>query len=263
MKFSINEKEYTLKSSWYDLTIQDAINVVSHELDEERHNFLLENDELEYDDHTTEYQKNVIVELSNCPKEILDKLDKTYISVLFINVKTIVLYLYKYNFEKHEMVGVEEINFKGTIYRIPESLRVNGEDILMFKEPSKNVLEVSNLMKLIEEMSEKGVKLLPYVVAIYLRELDTQDLYDDEIVNKRAEVFHQLPLWIAYEVFFFTYVSMCNSAIALKIFLEREKRKKFKKIRNLVTGFIKWLKVVWSRTLELLKKCLFGKYVKS
>lgn len=247
MKIILNEKEYELRDSMYDITIRDATMITELDIENDKLDFLLDNDELDYDDVIIDYIIGVISILSNAPKDVLKKVEREKLCVLFLEVKKIILYIYRYNFENHNPTGMDDILFNGKIYKIPPSLKIGDDLVLFFKEPAKNVLEVSNIMKIMENMEHKGISLLNYICAIYLRE-NIDEVYDDEKINDRAELFKDLPLYIGYDVFFCTYYYICFWAINSKVYLEKEKKKKTSYIKRIllsITGFFKLSKVGW------------------
>lgn len=241
IRFSINNKEYSLKDSIYDVTIKDGIDIVKIDvISESKLKSFLDSDDIIEDADIINYSIEVLSILSNVSKDILKTLDAEYIHFLIMYVKTILLFLYRYNFEKHESLGMTDLVFKGVKYYIPPSLKINDDHILFFKEASKNVLEVSNLMRIMEDMEDKGIELMPYIAAIYLRE-DVAGINDEEVIKKRADIFIDLPLYIAYDLFFYTYYYICSSVIASRIFLERKDRKKMcflKRLKSLIIGSI-------------------------
>ena len=256
MKIKLNNKTYEMKDDWYSITINDATKITELDFSGEKLDNLLDSFDLDYDDETMAYIIDVISILSNAPKEVLQKVENKNLIILFMEIKRIINYIYRYNFEQHKSLGIDEFMFNNKLYKIPSYLKVGDDIILFHKEASKNVLEVSNLMKIMEEMEHKGIQLLNYICAIYLRE-DVNETYDDEKINERAELFRELPLVIGYEVFFCIYYYMSYWAIISKIYLERKNRKikyYLVKIKNIIIGFFKRLKVVWLKMLRKQKK---------
>lgn len=252
MKFNINNKDYSLKATYDEVLIQDAIDIINVDITYEDFKEMIITDDIEYPQVMMDYMIKVLVILSDCDEEVFLNTDPVHIIVLFNEIKYIVTSLHYMNFEEYKPRGIKEFRFKDKIYKFPDSIIINNEEILFHKEPSKNVIEVSNLMQVISEMEKKGIELLPLLCAVYLREVDSDDDYDEIEISKRALLFKELPISIAYDVFFYTYYSLLNSMINTRIYLEQKKPTLKERVVNLIRGFYKWL----NKVLVVLKKKL-------
>jgi hypothetical protein len=250
MNFNINNRTYTLNTLWETISLRQAMKIVELEISEEDLNYLLTTDDISIPERLLDYVIQVLTILSNVPLKVWDKVNPLYLIVLFQLIKKIIYGLHYLNLETYTPQGIKEIRFKGKTYKMPESLLINDEEIVCYKEPSKNIIEASNLVQMMGELETKGISLMHLVCAIYLKE-DPNELYDEEQIAHRSELFKDLPMSIVFEVFFFTYFYLINYLIGLRISLENPKTiKKFLK-KNSTPGYSQLLNKEW---LELYKK---------
>ncbi len=263
MKFKFLKKSYSLKTVWEEITLREAIALSRIEIDEKTLEKL--HKEEDPDNFTTgeielmrEYIK--ILSFPNISKFV--DMDNAFVFVLFSYVKELIYHLYYLNIETYKPIGIQEFKFKDKTYYLPETLNVNGEQIIGYKERSKFVTEANNLMNHISKAKGKGVEALNLLAALYIKE-DKDEVYDDERVAKRAEVFYELPMSIVWEVFFYIYFFYINYAIASKVSLEDQKTSRLRRIGLTMLGLlvlpIRGLLALW----KMLKRCLSGNCVKS
>lgn len=263
MKFKIENKQYKLKTAWEDITLRQAIELLKFDVDEKTLEKLhTEEDVDKFTSSEMEYMRKVVNYLSTPNISKLNQIDNAFIYVLYSLCSHLVFNLYNMNVETYIPRGIEEITFKKTKYYLPEVLKVNDETIVGYKERSKFVTEGNNLMNVIAEHKGKGLEALNLLAALYLKE-DKDEVYDDERVAKRAELFMDLPMSVVWEVFFCIYYSYLNYVIASKVSLEFPRMPLLKRIGLTTLGLlvlpIRGLQVLWMR----LKRCRSGNSVKS
>jgi len=223
MKFTYNKKIYSLKIAWEDITLREAIALSKIDIDEKTmEKFHKEIDVDNFTSNEITLMKEYLKILSSPNISKLDLMDEAFIYVLFSYIRELIYHLYFLNIETYRPKGIEEFKFKGKIYYLPETLNVNGEKIVGHKERSKFVTEGNNLMSYISKAKGRGVEALNLLAALYAKE-DKDEVYDDQIVAERAELFIDLPMSIVWEVFFCIYYFYINYAIASKAFLEKPK----------------------------------------
>ena len=238
MKFEVENNKYTINCIWESITLRDAIAITDIDIEEEKLKYLISSQEIEYEDELMKYIKDVLGILTDCPRVMLDKIDNIFLVVLFDMVKYIVNGLYFLNLETYKPIGIKEIKFKGRVYKMPESLIINDEEILAYKTSSKNIIDASNIVGMLDQMQNKGIKLMNLVAAIYLKE-ENKDETDEEIIALKSKLFMDLPMSVIWEVFFFTYYSLINYIIGSRLYLELENQKKIKKQLNSIRGYIR------------------------
>lgn len=252
MTFKINHKTYKLNIAWNTVTLKQAVQVTKCKLEEKKLEHLLNSKELVYDDETMIYIVEVLSAFSNCPAPVLVQTDNSSLVVMFDIVRYMVNQLYYLNLEEHQPLGIREITFKGKRYRMPNSLTIEDNEVLCYKEPCKNVVEASNLIKIISEMKSEGIGKMKYVCAIYLKEVDSE-VYDVEKITKRADLFEELPMTVVWDVFFFTYISL-NKYLTDILVPSFAKMGRLVKIKSIILGFLLLLKKAWWELLVRLRK---------
>lgn len=251
MRFKIEKNKYSLKTLWEDVTLREAIDLLKFEIEEDSFEKLYTEEDVDkFNKKEIDYMRKVVNYLAKPNIAKLYQIDEAFIYVLFSYVKHLIYNLYHMNIETYKPKGIQEITFKGTKYYLPDSLLVNQETIVGYKEKSKFVTEANNLMNLIAEHKGRGIEALNLLVALYLKE-DKDEVYDDERVARRAEIFMDLPMSIIWEVFFYTYYSYLNFAIASKIYLENQKMGLGRRIGLTMLGLlvlpIKGLQALWTK----------------
>lgn len=264
MQFKINEKTYNLSVFWSTTTLRQAIQISEIDFDEKKlENLLTDDGSNVFDQETYNYIRKCVAILSDCPLDVLNNVYDAQMGALWDIISFIIRSLYYVKFEKYASVGLHSINFKGKKYYLPESLKINYEEILAFQEPSINVVEVSNIVYNLNQMKNKGVFQMKYICAILLRE-DPHETYDVKKINARAEIFEELPMSVVFECFFFINSFSSNYLTSSLNFLPpTPKEKVLKKITRIAYGFFQWLRRNTTKTLTKLKKYLFGNYVRS
>lgn len=243
IKFSINKRNYKLNNSIDIITIGEAIDIVNigHNLKEDELDKLLFEEITELSDYERDYIIKILLKLSpDLDLETISKTKDIAIITIWNEVKYIMAQIYFTNFDNYNAIGLTEIDFKGRTYYFPESLEINDENILAYKEPAKNITEAGNLLNIIQsgELEDKGINLLPLLTAIFFRE-DKSELYDEEKIAKRAELFKDLPLSIGFEAFFFFYYYSINYIVSLRYSLIKPRLLNLKKALTTTLGYIR------------------------
>jgi len=254
MEFKVEGKTYKLSVLASTTTLSQATQITKIEVDEDTINkFIDEYDVRLYNDKVLHYARQVIAILSDCPMDVLNQIDKYELVVLFDTVRHLVKMLYYFNFETHKPVGVTEVYFKGKKYFMPESLIIDNNLIPMHRERSKTVIEASNLVTLLSKLKNDGFHIMKYLCATYLKE-DLKEEYDEETINKRAELFEELPLSIALEVFFCTYIFFIHYLLNTANSSIPRRKKVIVKVMTTLLGFMLWLKRGWQGLLRMWKR---------
>jgi hypothetical protein len=239
MKFEINGKKYILRTFWEQVTIQDAVKLSKVDPAD---------------------KVKVLAALSDCPEKVLDNVDEYGLKALYGTVEHLPAMLRSFDIEQYKPGGFEVVWFKGVKYYLPTQLEVGQDVILMHGQPAKNCTEAANLVARLQDMKESGLELLSYICALYLKP-DPNAPYDEKEVVERAKVFQELPMSVAWEVFFCIYFSFFKSLLSTLAFLAKETRseKVRRKASTLTHGFMLSLKratwALWSR----LKRLIYGR----
>lgn len=223
-KVIIGDYQFDMKSDWVDLTLSDFVALCRMKMPERLANLYINADDKEkyseaFDSITFEdnektfptYYGDVIKLLSNIPASIIELIDKEQRELLFNQ------YLFHFSFSTitdYPVVlvnGVSEpyipeeltkIKFKGETYLFPESLKINGLDTPMAKEPIVSFTEASSIVTTWQKLSESGAEYASMIPAIYLRKKGEK--YSEELVMKRKELFKDLTMDVVWSLFFYT-----------------------------------------------------------
>jgi hypothetical protein len=243
MTFKIDGKRYKLKIAWLTVTLSDAVRICALEIAEDDLKPILGDEVIDVNERQLRYMANALSILSNCPADVLEATDKDSIVVLFDAVKYMVRLLYYMNIEEYEPSGVYTYLFNRRVYRLPESLVVDDNPILCYEEPCKNIIEASNIMKIVAEMKNEGLDKMRYVCALYLKEHGEND-YDVKAIERKAELFKDLPMAIVWDVFFFMYFSLSRYMIDT-VTPSLKEVGMLRRVKYTTLGFIQLLRKGW------------------
>lgn len=260
MKFTINKKEYTLAVYWQSMTLNQAERIAALEYESDVIDSAIKAAWLEHDRQQLDYIVDVLAILSDCPKDVLRHTEPIHIGVLFDAVVMLVDGLFNFNLEAYVPKGVEKIRWKGNTYILPENLTLENEIMACFKEPAKNITEAGNFVSMIHEMKYKGISVMKYICAYYLKR-PGDGIITDELAAERAELFKELPMSIVWEVFFCTYFSFINSAINFRLSFVKPSR--LQRIIDTAAGSWLWLKLGWLAIFNRSERKASGKLRKS
>lgn len=244
VSFTINDKKYKVKNLPLDITIREAIklasllklsegdykaletfNIIDNTLNKEQRTFIIKSISL-----LSDIKFNDIKEFTDAELMIIFEYIFPLVNIIFYN-----------NFEKYTPYGLTEIKFNNTIYVLPEQLEINGKNIQAFKEQSKNVVEAGNIISLVSNLKEQGIKYLPILCAIYLQPKGSNREYNEVDISTRAKLFEDLPFGVALDIFFFIYYYLINFVIVFRLSLV-QKESLIQRVQKKLTtmfGFMK------------------------
>ena len=256
MRFTINKNSYNLITTWEALPLEKAEKIAALEYDAELIEGAINAPWMEFTPEQGDYIMDVLAILSDCPRDVLSQTLPIHIGILFDSVVRLVNGLFSFNLESYVPKGVEKIRWKGNTYVIPQSLELEKEVMVCFKEPAKNITEAGNFISMIHEMKHKGISVMKYICAYYLKQ-PGDGIISDELAAKRAELFKDLPMSIVWEVFFCTYFSFINSAIDFRLSFVKPSRAQ--RIIDTVAGCWLWLKLAWLAIFSRSNQKQYGK----
>lgn len=100
----------------------------------------------------------------------------------------------------YEAPPIESFELSGQKFFLPKSLRVVGEDIPLGRETAITFAEAADLDVALSRMRNGAAKNIPLFCAVYCR--PEGEVYDEEGLLKRAELFEDLTMDTAWTVFF-------------------------------------------------------------
>jgi hypothetical protein len=261
MKFKINNKTQHLRTTWSDVLLSDVVSIAKLEPEKVTVNDALENVSLHLNADTREYIVNVVSILSNVDLSIIGQLNEVYLVVLFDEVKHIIASIYDIQQCSYEPLGMASYKHKGVTYHIPKTLSVDGDVLLAYNEPAKNITEAANLMQAFSTLKEHGFSNMHFVCALWLK--PEPEHYDDENVITRAEQMKDLPMAVVWEVFFCIYTcffSLVNDSLYSTVKRNLTIRER---LEIIMTGYWQRFKTDLLRAWNKPKEYLSGKFAKS
>lgn len=208
----INNREYIMPLSWRDIRIMDAEKIYSIETPKayaERIEIFEQSKEVEND--ILKWSEDVVFDdlmpfIMKC-FEALTEIDSmtlkntdpnqllyiyfTYLEQFVFGIKTLGANVIPEDMSSFEM--------NGEVYSLPESKNVIESEIPLGEMTMQMFAEASDLLNLIDEQ-EDGFKYLSYAIAC-LAWKDGEE-YDEDKVIDRGKAFKQMPMDIAWGVFF-------------------------------------------------------------
>lgn len=219
---SINDKKYNVCSEWKDVTINQVEKAfaIKEKLSDEVKKFFYSADEFkltkENEREIVKFEKEWIEVFSDIPKHELNKTvltgdDSDSITSLFR-----ICQKFMYDPQQNDIDIKEQIEFKGVNYYLPESVTtIKGVKKIFAQGTYEDYMEGS---KLFDAFNEKpDLTRLSQLTATLFRpkikigmlwfKKEVIEEYDEESVNKRAELFKELPMDIVWGAYFFFMLS--------------------------------------------------------
>lgn len=219
---SINDKKYNVCSEWKDVTISQVEKAfaIKEKLSDEVKKFFYSADEFkltkEHEREIVKFEKEWIEAFSNIPKTELNKTvlineDGDNITSLFR-----ICQKFMYDPQQNEIEIKEQIEFKGVKYYLPQSVTtLKGIKKIFAQGTYEDYMEGS---KLFEAFNDKPdlTRLSQLTATLFRPKIKTGILwfkkevieyYDEDAVNKRAELFKELPMDMVWGAYFFFMLS--------------------------------------------------------
>lgn len=204
----INDKQYNIKD-WDTLTIQEAEQLTDIELpekmkdlyaagNEKNYNELLSKITVEDEISFGEYAGEVLKVMSDIPEELLKYMqyfDRNDLYEHYCRDKIVSLIGSVPNYEPKK---IESFEFSGETFVLPKSLKIFDKYLPNHSETTLTFVEGQGLFKAYAESKDKGN--LKMLIAVYCRPEGEE--YNEQKAIERSEQFNELPMSIAWEVFF-------------------------------------------------------------
>lgn len=222
------EKEWRFCDKWQDLTIrqaarlQDVVSVLpSNFIEILRLTLFSDKDDVSVKDKITELQNGITLEenlkvipqiygdiinvLTDIDRMTIDKIlpgDRVYLVNNYLLKFVVGVIFTPIDFIAHK--NKKQFTFKGETYNIPQSeyFKISGNVV---EKPLPNTTaieftEAADLSIAAEKMKGGKIKSLPNIISILCRK--DNEVYNETVSLKRAEMFEDLDMQTAFEVFF-------------------------------------------------------------
>lgn len=204
IKLSINKSTYKLITTWQEMTINHAIKICEVGLPASITS-KNEGDKTGVTDFMDleglNFVKKIVSILGAIPEKELDKTHAGDVLNMFGFVMPLVFDLYSMTPQSYNPVMIEDFIFKGERYLMPQSKVFNDVFMPGVNVDSVTFVESANLMASIHKLKEHGIRNMPALIACYCKKEGEQ--FDQFVIMQRAEEFKELPMAVAWEVFFY------------------------------------------------------------
>lgn len=245
IKLKINKIPCHLVTDWDDMTIQQAIELMSIPVPDGVDVFA-SIEKWHTDKKYMEYALDCFGVLSSFDKLLLLHTNANDITLMFTNyVLPLLLDLKRQEPTTYKQTGIKYFSLDGKKYMLPTSLKIESQSIPVYSSTAVEFVESSNIMSLIADLQESGIKYLPMLIATYCR--PDGEKYNETIIQERAEKFKTLPMSVAWEVFFciqqLTVLYSTNILKFMRVQLQRYRMQL--KVQGWIAaatqlGYIKW-----------------------
>ena len=198
IQITINNQRRELATNWDDITIQQAINLMDIPLPDKITELT---DPAQWLHYGVQYAAQAFTVLSGFSRVMVDKTQAADIMVYFNRyILKFIVDLHSQTPQTYEPTGVKSFHLKGVEYLLPTELKVETKTLPMYSASAVEFVESSNVLSVMAELKEAGIKYLPMLIATYCRPKD--ESFSEKLIPLRAEMFKELPMSVAWELFF-------------------------------------------------------------
>jgi hypothetical protein len=200
IRLKINKTKCDLCTGWDDMTIEQAIRLMAIPLPESITD-LKAIEKWHTDKDHINYAAECFEVLSTFDKALIQQTNANDITLLFtMYLLPLLIDLKAQEPETYKPTGIKYFELDKQKYYLPESLKIESQKLPMYSSTAVEFVESSNIMSLIADLQEHGIKYLPMLIATYCR--PEGEKYDEAIIQQRSDQFKALPMSAAWEVFF-------------------------------------------------------------
>lgn len=203
IQLKINNHSRRLATDWKDVTIKQAIEINSLKLPD--HISTVEDiaDPASWvmSTEAIKYASRVFAILSGFTLQDIEKTN-AYDIIAYFNKYLIPIVTDLHTIEPvtYKAEGIKTFELNGVTYKLPESLLIDQTWLPLHSSTAIEFTESSNIMALMADMGREGIRHLPLFIATYCR--PEGEKFSEVTIQKRAVEFQQLPMSVAWEVFF-------------------------------------------------------------
>lgn len=249
IQIKIHKTSKRLSTDWHEISIRQAIAISQLKMPEhvqtvediaDPASWVLSIDAIRY-------ARDVFGILTGFDDQILEK-SNAYDILSYFNryLIPIVTDLHTISPVTYKPTGIQQFVFNDVTYQLPKSLLVDSTVLPLHSSKAIEFVESSNIMAVIAELGRDGIKHLPLFVATYCRPEGEE--YNETTIQHRAKLFEELPMSVAWELFFCIQALMLLSANHILNFTAKQiaKRKAQLRVQGWIVsvtrlGFIRWL----------------------
>jgi hypothetical protein len=197
----INKKKGTMATDWDEMTILQAVNVMAVELPESVQADITDTALWYVGTDGYKYAAKVFEILSTFDTDDIQHTNAADIMMYFVKYHLqMVIDLHSQTPSSYQPIGIKHFELERVKYKLPESLVVESDIMTLHSAKAVDFIESSNILSVIADMKQEGIKHLPLFIACYCR--PEGEAFNEKLVHERAKAFNQLPMSVAWEVFF-------------------------------------------------------------
>jgi len=197
----INGTKGQIITEWEEMTISQAIRLMEIEIPENVKENLFDVALWNFGTSGYKYAAKVFEILSTFKPEIIQHTNAADVMLYFVKYHLqFVIDLHQQQPSTYEPKELTEFNLKGVTYQLPKSLKIESQVLPAYSSTAVEFVESSNVLSVIADLGRDGIKHLPLFIATYCR--PDGEPYDERTIQDRADMFKELPMSIAWEVFF-------------------------------------------------------------
>lgn len=245
MKIDIQDKTYNLKTKWDEITLEDADKLMRLDVPESLKELYEAKTKEDYaelykglsskeliKEHPAFYGE-VLHILSDVPMDVInlvgyeDRIEfyTNYVEQIFVDV----FYL---TGKSYFIKEIQSFTHKGNEYFLPETLKLFGRSIPMYKEKAMPFVEEADIMTSLSNLD--GADGIAQLCAVMCREKEED--YDELKAIERAELFKDLPMSVVWEVFFYTLKQLNTSLTITNTFFKNQQKKELVRALECAVG---------------------------
>ncbi len=245
IRITVNKKKYKGVYSWADLTLQRFYDLAVIPMPAGYEAYILADGKFNISDQQSidsyceivnnltdkelnedfpQYYRKVIECLTDIPVKIIQSLDNEKINEIYdYYLKPFVCSLLYHlpvirfmgQIRQYESALIKVFRLGWSFYYLPQSLKIDNQDIPLADEPIISYTEASDIFRNMK-MSKEDVKRLALFMAIYCRKF--REKYDEKKVLARQKLFMKVPMSIVWGVFFYTIRRVRESSMITRFF---------------------------------------------
>lgn len=230
IKFKVNGKSYNLKNTWQEITIADGIKLSELELPKALQKSEIQNGDL-LELESINFAKSVLEILSGCKDfENTHAGDVVYFFRYVLQIALDVFNLSPVSYMPEMPVS---FTFENETYYYPTSQEFEGALIPATNLDAVSFCESSNLLAALNDVKKEGLKQMPLFIACYCKK--NGETFDQFTALERSKKFVNLPMTVAWEVFFCMAHFLTLQMAAIPESLKKENRRRT--LKKVIRGF--------------------------
>ena len=199
----INKTKGRIITEWYEMTVNQAIRLMAIDLPGNVKENLFDVALWNFGVDGFKYAAKTFEILSTFDRSVIGHTNAADIMLYFVKYHlAFIIDLHQQQPATYEPKEIADFELNGVKYLLPTTLKVESNLLPAYSSNAVEFVESSNILSVIADLGRDGIKHLPLFIATYCHPEGAK--YDEIEIQKRAALFGELPMSIAWEVFFCT-----------------------------------------------------------